>query len=422
MPFVVPLLLLASVPGPAIFDQSVAAFRARKAFSVAIAMDATLNGNTTTARYKLSYVAPSKVLLTKVVNGIPNLVFWLNGSKFVAYDPAAKEMAIRRSGLKGPVVNRLANAVGGIEDPVSVQLAPDSMAAFLSPFKLVQGWTSKVKGEDIVLTRPGKQSGKPTLTEFQFSRSTKLLTRALLVGPTSKLQWVFQYGPKPESLSFNPAPGTKVVVSLTEHTPINASSAKAQKIVEDSLRTYGRLTSLSFSVVGTTGSSTDWMAKGAYRERQPSIEWSYRDNVLTIRDLKKGRSYRGKCKPSAILSFLKLLRRPMDPVLQALILHRNPIGNWFMKDMTVVDRGNVKIGNVVADAVELRSPKLEISLLIRRDNHLIATVSSRTKDSSGQVISESNRRFTYWSVNQPLSATAFTIPATKPLPLAKVGK
>lgn len=421
MPIALSIILL-TPPGPAIFDQSLAAFRSRKAFSVSIALDATMNKNVTSERYSLSFQAPERVLLTKIIAGKPNLIFWMNGAKFVAYDPSSAEMAVRKAPTTGPIVNRLANAIGGLQDPVSAQLSPETMAAFLSPFRTLSGWQSSNSNGLIVLSRPGQVNGKKTMTQFAFSASTKLLTKALISGPTSQLQWVFKYGPTPKNLTFTPPPGTKVVTALAEHAHVNATDATARKVIDQSLRAYSRLTSLAFSVSGSTGASQDWMSKGAFREKQSGTDWAYRAGALTIQIARGKRTYRGRCKPSEVLSYLKVLRCPMDTVLQAFLLHRNPISGWFVPGMTISSHGTVKLHGISADAVELRSRLVEVSLLIRRDNHLVASVASKTKGENGRVISESHRDFSYSLVNSPPPASTFSIPAAGALPLSKLGK
>ena len=72
--------------------------------------------------------------------------------------------------------------------------------------------------------------------------------------------------------------------------------------------------------------------------------------------------------------------------------------------------------------VDLKSKFLDISLLIRRDTHLIASVGSRTKNGKGVVLSESHRQFTYVNVGKPVPKDAFEIGGSKTLPLEQLGK
>lgn len=409
-------------PGPAIFDQSIAAYRARKSFEVRIGLDAKLNGVVTTARYDLSYQAPNKVLLIKLSSGRPTLIFWLGGAKFIAYDPVAGEMVVRKAPTMGPIVNRVANSIGGIEDPVAAQLAPNTMAAFLEPFRSLKGWTSRTTGGKILLTHTAGSGGKRTVSEFDFSTTSKLMTRAVLSSPNTRLEWNFAYGKTPTNLSFSPPSGTKKVSALSEHGSVETSDPKAQKIVDESLRAYARLDKVAFSVANSERSSKDWMDGSSFRESRARLSWSYHSGVLTVLDGVTGKSYRGKCKRNAVMTYLKRCGSPVEPVLFALMGNRNPIRGWFLPGMKVSSRGTVKLGNLLTDAVELHSMRFDISLLIRRDNHLVASVTSRTRDKSGTQISEVNRDFTYSSVNRPIPAATFTLKAAKYLPLSSIGK
>lgn len=409
-------------PGPAIFDQSIAAFRARKSFAVRIGLDANLNGVVTTAKYDLSYEAPNKVLLVKLSNGRPALVFWLGGAKFIAYDPVAGEMVVRKAPAKGPIVNRVANSIGGLEDPVAAQLAPNTMAAFLEPFRALKGWTSRTMAGKILLTHTAGSGGRRTVSEFDFSTTSKLMTRAVLSSPNSRLEWNFAYSKTPTNLNFSPPAGTKKVNALSEHGSVETSDPKAQKIVDESLRAYARLNQVAFSVATSDGSSQDWMDGSSFRESRAGFSWSYYNGALTILNPAKGKNYRGKCKRNAVMTYLKKCGRPVEPVLFAFMGNRNPIRGWFMPGMKITSRGTVKLGGLVADAVELHSLRFDVSLLIRRDNHLVALVTSRTRDKSGAQISEVSRDFTYSSVNKPVPASTFTLKAAKFQPLSSIGK
>ncbi|HVT13472.1 MAG TPA: hypothetical protein VHE55_14505 [Fimbriimonadaceae bacterium] len=409
-------------PGPTIFDQSIAAFHARKSFSVRVGLDAKMNGVVTTAQYRLSFQAPNKVLLIKLSNGKPGLTFWLDGSRFIAYDPVAGEMVVRKAPTSGPIVNRVANSIGGLEDPVAAQLEPKTMAAFLAPFREFKGWTTRAAGGKIFLGHVAGTGSNKTFTQFDFSASSKLLTKAVLTSPTSRLEWNFAYEPAPRRLSFSPPRGTKQVNALTEHVAeVATTDPKAQKIVDASLRAYSRLDSVAFSVASQDGARKDWMDGSSFRENQARLSWSYDKGILTILDRATGRNYRGKCSRRSIAGYVKKCGSSIDPLLLALINSRNPISGWFMPGMKVSNRGTVKIGSLEADAIELRSLRFDVSLLIRRDNHLVASVTSRTRDKSGVQISEASRDFTYSSVNKPLPKSTFVLKASSFKPLSALG-
>ncbi|HWA82019.1 MAG TPA: hypothetical protein VG820_01195 [Fimbriimonadaceae bacterium] len=409
-------------PGPAIFDQSLAAFRARKAFVVRIGLDAKMNGVVTTARYRLSYESPNRVLLAKLSNGRANMVFWLDGARFIAYDPSAGEMVVRKAPASGPIVNRVANSIGGLEDPVAAQLDPKTMAAFLEPFRALKGWTSRTASGKVFLGHVAGSGSNKTYTQFDFSASTKLLTRAVLTGPTSRLEWDFDYEPTPRRLSFSPPRGTKKVNALTEHiTEVATTDPKARKVVDASLRAYSRLDSIAFSVASSGGSSKDWMNGSSFRESRARLSWSYDKGILTILNGANGKNYRGKCGRRAIAGYVRKCGSSIDPLLLALINNRNPISGWFLPGMKVSNRGTVRIGSQDADAIELRSLEFDVSLLVRRDNHLVASVTSRTRDKSGAQIAEASRDFTYTSVNRPLPRSTFILKASSFKPLSALG-
>ena len=164
------------------------------------------------------------------------------------------------------------------------------------------------------------------------------------------------------------------------------------------------------------------MDGSSYRERQSKVDWSYRNGVFTVRDNVRRSAYRGRCKRGDVLTYLKALKYPTDPTMLALLGHRNPIRGWFLPGMKVVAKGTVSLHGVASSAVELRSEGLEVSVLIRRDNYLVASVASRTTNGAGGTVFEADRDFHYWSVNRALAASCFVVAASKFLPLSAIGR
>ncbi len=415
--------LLASPPqGGTIIDQAIAAHRARKAYSVGITVGSVIGNQSLAESWSLGFQPPTKVLLQKKIAGKVVTAFWMNGDKFVAYDPIGKEIVFRKAPIAGPVVNRMANALGGIDDAISVQLSADTLAGFLKPFKQVTGWAVAQNASVTSLSREAKLAKGRSFTRLDFSTRSHLLTGITLVGPGSRLLWSYAYGPAPSRLEFRPAPGTKTVRGFTGHATVGKSDPKGKALVESTAHAYNGLLSAVFTVSGSTGTSTVWISGKSYREKQAVWEWSYTKGALTLRNQQNGRTYRGKCKPGDVPGYLLKIRAPMEPMLQSLIKGKNPLSTWVLPIMSIKSTGSVQGGEIAADAVELRTKYLDISLLIRRDNHLLENVGSRTKDDAGKVLSESHREFKYQSVNQPVSAEAFAISGPNTLPLSMLGK
>lgn len=416
------VLLLASPPqGSTIIDQAIAAHRARKSYSVGIAVGSVIGKQVTSENWSLDFAPPTKVLLQKKFGGKLIMTFWLNGDKFVALDPVAKEIVIRKAPNSGPVVNRVANALGGIDDAISVQLSPDTLAGFLKPFKQVTGWAVTQTPTLTTLTREAKVPKGRSLTRLQFSTRNHLLMGIGLFGPGTRLQWSYAYKPAPSNLAFHAPSGTKTVRAFTGNAVVAKSDPKGKSLVEGTAHAYNALHSAVFTVSGSIGTSTVWINGKSYREKQAIWEWSYTNGALTVRNQSNGKTYRGKCKPADVPGYLLKVRAPMEPMLQSMIKGKNPLTTWVLPSMAIKSRGSVQ-GQVAGDAVELRTKYLEISLLIRRDTHLLASVGSRTLDDTGKVISESQREFSYQSVNQPVSADAFAISGPNTLPLSMLGK
>jgi hypothetical protein len=257
-------------------------------------------------------------------------------------------------------------------------------------------------------------------TRFDFSASSHLLTEALLQGPISKLVWSYRYQPAPRSLAFAPPRSAKLVRTLFEHVDVKNADPAAKKVLDQALKAYSNLKQVAFTVDGPEKKVAIWINGNSFRERQPKLDWVYSGGVLTIQTFWNGKVYRGSCKPNAISSYLRILGQPMEPMLQALIVQRNPLDAWLHPSLRIRSKGRVKIGSLVCDAVELDSNFLEISLLVRQDNHLISTVTSRTLGEKKELLAENTRTLKYSSVQKQLPASTFRLPAKNYLPLSAI--
>lgn len=420
MPFA--LAFVATIETPQqIIDSSIAAFKQRRSFAVAISMDTNYQGTKEAHTYDLIFQHPDKLLFTRLNNGSRELVFWLDAKRFIGYDPRANEKVVHPAPPKGPIVNRLANMLGGLQDVVAAQLSPSTLEGFLAPFRPLAGWTISRSGDVVNLVRAGKVSQGPTKTRLSFSATSHLMTEALLQGPGSRLFWKYNYRPAPAKLSFALPPDAKSVRALFEHIEIKRADPKAKTILESALKAYATVSNVVFTVDGPDNkSSTIWIGANSFRERQPKIDWLYSKGVLTIQTFWDGKVYKGECKPNAISSYLRILKQPMEPMLQALIVQRNPLNAWLHPSLKIRAKGVVSLNGVITDAVEMRSDFLSISLLVRRDNHLISSVTSRNLDGNGHLLSEANRTFTYRSVGKALPAGTFKLSAPKPRPLEEI--
>lgn len=420
------LAFLFQAPKPPItparlFDLAVAAEKARGPFAVDVAVDTLFNKVAATSRYRLECQPPSNVLLVKMDRGKAALAFWLRGGKLTACDPNAREVAIRKAPTSGGLDNRLAAVIGaGLDDAISVQLNPITLQGFFAPFKKLQGWSIAGENGATILRRTVTIQGGRSETLFEF-RPDHQLRKVLLVGPDSKLQWTYAHLPPPKKVAYVPPPGSVTVDSLSERPSLPNVDASAKPAIEASLKAYARLDSVAFSVHGPDGATQAWMSGSSFKEIQSRWTWTYAGGTLTVKDGKTGRAYRGACKPAQVSTYLKTIRAPMEPILQGLLVHRNPLMRWIQAVEKVERAGSLTLAGAPADIIEMTGADLRVTLLIRRDNHLIASVSSQTLE-NGRAISGAQRDFTYLSLGKPISASVFALSVAKPAPLSALGR
>lgn len=420
------LALLFQAPKPTLtparlFDLAVAAEKSRGPFAVDVAVDTLFNKVATTSRYRLEAQPPATALLLKMDQGKVALAFWLRGGKLTACDPNAREIAVRAAPTSGGLDNRLAAVIGeGIDDAIAVQLNPLTLQGFFAPFRKLPGWRIGLENGQTTLRRTVSIEGGRNETLFEF-RPDHQLRKVLILGPQSKLQWTFAYLPAPKRVVYAPPPGSTTVPSLSERPSLPNVDASAKPAIEASLRAYARLDSVAFTVRGPDGPIQGWKNGNSFKEIQSRWTWTYAGGILTLKDGRTGKGYRGACKPSQVSTYLKTIRAPMEPLLQGLLLHRNPLMRWIQAVEKVSRAGSLTLAGAPADIIEMTGADLRVTLLIRRDNHLIASVSSQTLE-QGRPISGVQRDFTYRSVGKAIPGSVFTLSVARPAALAALGR
>jgi hypothetical protein len=189
--------------------------------------------------------------------------------------------------------------------------------------------------------------------------------------------------------------------------------------VKRALRRYANLGGIQILVQGDGGSARLWIDGLKFAERAGGRSWAHANGILQVLD-RRGRWYQGKAVRAEVMDYAVWAGAPVDPMMRALLVRRNPIRELFEEGQTARSIGTVAIRGKTARLVELSSPAERLTLLIRADG-LLASVASESL-ANGRPISRSERRFAYERIGSiPASSFQLGKPGQRANPLPKVG-
>lgn len=208
------------------------------------------------------------------------------------------------------------------------------------------------------------------------------------------------------------------ILAFTQLPPGLYADAKTRAAVLASVSAYAKLKSVEIRSTSSRGETILWLAPGRVRERQPLVEWTYGSHILTLRDRKKNRLYRGRAAFSDIPDYLAKLHGSMDPITRKLIRRRSPLAELIKPSIGVRLAGSVSVSRDTQQIVQLRAPGIRISCWVRRRDSLVTRIETETRDQKGRLVTRGSRTFEYRNIGK-LSPAATVDLHGRPLRLPK---
>ncbi|MEQ1823676.1 MAG: hypothetical protein ABL949_14300 [Fimbriimonadaceae bacterium] len=372
----------------AVFDSCAKTHASLKAASAVI----TVKGKAS-SRYEVAFIQPdrARIRLSSVAAGgtaASERVFTLVGSKVYGLDLKTNEWLERSAGTTGNIAYRLSSVVGQLDDPANILLIPSRAKDYLGLFKTMPGWVVSRNSSDITVSTSLKNIGDYS---FKFRADDKrLLSADIHTRGQTRTVWTYNYRTTPTSIAFTPpARARKVAMFQDRAAPPAFESKAAQAIYQASVGAYRKLPNLNYTVTdGITTFDVNFTRNSAIQKNR-LYSFSYSNGSLAFG------SKSIKCNAADIELHLERAKIGVEPVLKALINHKNPVERLLTQGMKVRVIGNLKIGQVMNDLIEGKSKEYRVMLAIRRDTHLISSATSENYDGKGNRVARVERRFTY---------------------------
>lgn len=417
------LLLFPPQKAVSVFDAAERAHARLKQASVEIVTLTKLPTGAVSGRTKLQFDARGRILMRVVEpaqqgKDRSDRTYYLAGSSFIGYDAISHERLRRTVPATGERLPRLARVMGQVDDAVRILISPAELKGFFAPFRKLGGWSVRRSGGSTTLTRTTGAAAKQTVAGFTFGPDSLLRVVAFQT-PQSTLRWNFTYSPgKP--VAYVPPSGARLVNAfLVAPEPPRYYDAAAERVAKAMLRAYSGLSRGIVTVSSSLGQSRLVFGGGLYREDSPDVRWTFDGKVLTIEDRTARVIYRGITRRSRIPNALAAVGLRVDPLMGPYLNGSVPFQTLFSKGASARLAGSVVVDGMTCDILQVSTPQARNLLAIRRDNRLLASMSTDTLV-GGRTVSSSTRRFQYALLGQPMGRSEFTIKPGVPVrPLPK---
>jgi len=380
--------------------------------SFAVQFKSKSSGVSRNGRYTVDYVRPATIRFRSQydateVAGSDRTLTMIDGT-IHGYDADSNEVLSRPAGKTGSIVQRF-GAVFPIDDPIRIIVDTDALETFFAPMKAMKKWTVKSVGGAWVASAtspppaldpetPRKYAHtikeKGTSFTLIFDKRSHRIRRVTAVAGTTTLDWTYTES-STRPISFRVPTGAKFVESFYEKPlPPKYASPAARQAIQASVRAYGRLNQLNYSVSDDTGTTKVAYKKDDMLQQSSAGKWTFIGGHLHAEPKGKATVDR-KGSWRMVDTVVGQLGMPVEPLLRHLAKGDNPLTSYLGSDLTAKLVGQIGSGKVICDLVQLSGKGLRLTLTIRRDTHLLQAVESANLDARGRVVARSERRFSY---------------------------
>lgn len=324
-------------------------------------------------------------------------------TKAWAYDEALNELLPLKPAGKTPA-ERIAAALPGRDDALTLLLDGSSLAAFLRPLAKL----------------PGAKVGKSMVTAKGTTVSFDPWTRRL-TGFASKGAGVrYVYGSFGLS-SFAPK-GARQVQAFTDLSgAIAKAGAGTMPVVARLVRKNARLTECDVRVLTEAGEYRVQTSGERLRQTGPKLDLGYDGKTLTVVERSSGKCYRGVARKTELRRIAAKLGEPLLPLAASFLVHALPFQNLFFPPREASLGGRVGSGPQAGDILTLKTTGTRETAFVRGDG-LVMSLEAEVRDEVGTV-ALSRQRFVYrdpaWLRGGRLAWPSVSGPV---LPLPKIGK
>lgn len=396
------LLMVAVAPSfDALADRCIEVHRKSTAGAFSVSFSSTGTDQDRTGSYEVAYRRPDRLryrakMVPTPKSGSLDQSFILIGPNLYGVDHHSAQMLQRKVATKGSLPERFQSALA-LDEPIRVAVDPTGLSLFLSPLRELRAWHIETKGD-----RYDAAAATPNGTfQVSFSKSSGRLASVAIRSGSAGMRWSYTNW-RSSPGTFTPPTGLRKVSEFYEAPALpKTADARTRELVTAVMGAYARLRHVSYRVIDNSGSTQVWLSDGAARQVTEAGEWSWQGGTLRIAPRGSGvQAVRGKLKE--VEDRTSKFGMPIEPMLHRFLQGRNPLATVWKQDLQARIVGNVNVGAMRGTIIELKSPGIRITAIVRGDNRLLHSITTDSLDGRGGVVTSSERRFEYRSVGKPL--------------------
>lgn len=394
-----------------VFDASSRALGAQHRYRVHIELDATFNGIKQRTTYNVAVDGKTALLRIRqpaqAGMGRSDRTFAIGESRLTAYDALANERLSRPLSKSDSLLARVTAVIGKPDDMLGNVIDPSGMSTFFAALKRAKGWRLRRDPNVYVVSREYGSGAAFSRTVLRFDLATSFLRSIYAVTGKNEIRWMFEFS-LGGSTSYAPPAGARLVSAFTvAPAPPKYKNATAKRTTERMIAANRDLTRGEIEVSDDDGSGRILLDGRKVREDRGLFSYAYDGKILAIVDRKTHTFYRGAVVRSTVPDYVAAVGGRVDVVSRQIFGHRIPFQEVLEPGLTVSVTGQAARAGPLCDIVEMTKPGTRMSFFIRKDNHLVDSVTTETLDNRGRMLTSSSRRFDYTRLGVALPDTLF---------------
>lgn len=354
--------------------------------------------------------------------------FLFRPNDVLAYDAVANERIQRNTPFTSNFSDRAVYTIGQLDDLLRLMLDGSQVGDYLAQFADLGQWKVSKTASTVLLKRDVAVPMGRNVSEFRFDAKQMRLASLSLRSPEGSQSWSLTYLPSARpSLSIPKSARTVAAFTISAEPP-RFHDKGAERAVRAMYDAYGKFTRGTLLVQQGSRKSLIQVDGQKLAETNPQLEYAYDGRTLTILRPSNREFYRAPVRRSSVPDVLATFGDVVEPFARQMLRGRVPIREILGSEFKVTTSGQVKnrVG-VECDVLSAVSVRNQITLMIRRDNHLLDAVTSTVLDDRGASIGTTAKRYKYLGLGRPIPADQFVLKApagyqTKPMPEVKKPK
>lgn len=283
----------------------------------------------------------------------------------------------------------------------------DGITNQLGQMRTGRNWNWKRSGNGFTLT-----SSTGGTFQVDIQAKTMRVTGLLAKTQGGYTKTTYQYGSAPKESDYQVAKNAYEVKHLDPlMLPPRYASAQAQRVTEKMFRAYDNLDWIALDIEDKDRSTRILASKKQVRQIDAEADWTYDGKTLMVLDKSKKRWCKTEARPTQVVQAVAAASTRFEPFSRLLLQGQNPLRVMLGRQSTVSLVGSATIDGSACDILEADTKVATISLVVRKSDGRVQSMSTITKTADGDGLAGATRTFKYLPRSAVTAQNAFKVSA-----------